>query len=494
MHPVSGMGMIEVSRTRMRHWHVWQQQMDGSRRYSKIYCKTQAGADALTAGRGALSSSARQLLILLDGERDFDELSRIFGEETLYRVLPFLESQGFVEPLKEHTTAQNESLAPTTVARTTVLPTTVLQPAVPTVTQVAEPPATVSAPSPVQASAKSPRFLAVPIAILASLATAAAIVNWVFEREQHAAESPQQTQDVTRPATPAVTASKPPSSGAGSSAPNTGVQTAQIDSSDANAQPTHPPPTVKPALPPLGPANSVQGSVPTIEKGSPPVARGKANAETTSSSSTLAVSDASPLSVQPSARPAQRSKVASDSTVQASKPSTEQAKTPPDGSSAQGVPRPKTAAESASATTQEPPTRPEPSSAAVQGTLALAAPDHTTAQSPAPAPALVGLHVRNRVLPTISKRALDSGIYGGKLVVRLHVNLAGTVERVELVSANPPEVYGPDVQHALEQWTFEPPSNPAQFTLDLDFRQQPPQPVSNTEKPAETPQSATSSQ
>jgi len=97
------------------------------------------------------------------------------------------------------------------------------------------------------------------------------------------------------------------------------------------------------------------------------------------------------------------------------------------------------------------------------------------------------LQVRSRVLPGISKRALQNGIYAGHAVVRLHINSSGTVERVELVSATPPEVYGPDVQHALEQWTFEPPSNPAQFTLELDFREQPPAAPIAPDKPADTP-------
>jgi len=471
--------------------------MDGSRRYSKIYCKTQAGADALTAGRGLLSSSARQLLILLDGERDFDELSRIFSEETLYRLLPFLESQGFVEPLNERETAQRETPAPPSTTRTgipTFVPTTALPTAVPTVTQatvstiaqVAAPPATLSEHLPLQPSAKSPRFLAVPIAILVSLATAAVIVNWVFEREQHADESAQHAQDVAAAsATPATTAGKPPSSEAGSLRPSSGSQPAQGNALAENSESTHVPVAATPVRSGAGQPSSAEASSPAGEKRSPPALRGRTDEEPASSSTKAFASDKSVPSTEASVRTAPRSKVAiSDAGLEVSKLSLPPAKTQANESSERLALRAKVNTESASIETKEPHANPDGTPATGQGTLAVATPDHATEQ----APATVGLHVRTRVLPSISKRALDAGIYGGTAVVRLHINSAGAVERVELVSANPPEVYGPDVQHALEQWTFEPPSNPAQFTLDLDFRQQPPaSPASASNKSGDGP-------
>ena len=465
--------------------------MDGSRRYSKIYCKTQAGADALTAGRGALSSSARQLLILLDGERDFDELSRIFGEETLYRLLPFLESQGFVEPLNGGATAQDEPPAPPTTTRlgiSTALPTTVLTPE-PTVTQVAAPPATLSEPLPAQVSAKSPRFLAVPIAILLSLATAAVTVNWVFEREQHAAENPQPAQDGAQAVLDAGKSGKPSSSGTGSVASSSAVRTAPKDSSGANSEPTRSPSPAAPMPATAGQSGSPQASAPAADTGLPLALRGRTNAELTSGPSKTVTSEAIAQGSETNSRPAQRAKAISDSTLEASKKSVPAAKMQPADSEARAAPRPKAPTESASDDDKGIQTQSDTSTAARQGTLALAAPDHASAQNPAPAPAVAGLHVRSRVLPAISKHALESGIYGGKAVVRLHVNTAGAVDRVELVSATPPEVYGPDVQQALEQWTFEPPSNPAQFTLELDFRQQPPTAPPPATAPAPAPAS-----
>ena len=463
--------------------------MDGSRRYSKIYCKTQAGTDALTAGRGALSSSARQLLILLDGVRDFDELSHIFGEETLYRLLPFLESQGFVEPMNERATAQNDPAAPSTTRRsdTPTAASNTIQTPITTVSQVVAPPATLSEALPVQRSAKSQRFLAVPIAILVSLATAAAIVSWVFERELHDPENPPQVQASAKPPASAGDASKQPLASAGSIAPGAKPRTAQSDSSSAISEPTHPPAPVAAVPLPSVQLNPMQASAPVGETGSLLASRGKTNSESTVSSSKSVMSEAAAQSNEANSRPAQRAKAVSDSTLDASKQSAPAARTQLVESAARVVARPKAATDPAKDSAKESATQSDISSATRQGTLALAAPDHVAAQSPALALATTGLHVRSRVLPGISKRALESGIYGGKAVVRLHVNSAGAVERVELVSAIPPEVYGPDVQQALQQWTFEPPSNPAQFTLELDFREQPPAPAASASKPPDGP-------
>ena len=465
--------------------------MDGSRRYSKIYCKTQAATEALTAGRGVLSSSARQLLILLDGQRDFDELARIFGEETLYRLLPFLESQGLVEPLNERSTAtaQVETASPTTTTRidiTTALP---VEPTVtPTVTQVVAPPATLSEPLPVQMAAKSPRFLAVPIAILVSLATAATIVNWVFEREQHPVENPQPAQEPAKPAVSAGNSAMPPQSSSGAAAPSTGIQRAKNEPSAVNSEPIHSPSSAALSLPPsVQSSPAQQASAPIGEASLPQPLRGKASPESSSSVPKPVTSAVIAKSNETNTGPAQRTRAESDLTADAPKQSTPTTRTQLAETGSRIAPRQKAVAESASVSAKGSPTQTDTSSVAQQGTLALAKPDHDTTQNPASAPAATGLHVRSRVLPSISKRALESGIYGGKAVVRLHVNSAGAVDRVELVSATPPEVYGPDVQQALEQWTFEPPSNPAQFTLELDFRQQPPTPSASASKPPDGP-------
>jgi hypothetical protein len=121
------------------------------------------------------------LLILVDGQRDLRELSGIFGEDALNRLLPQLESQGYVRDLSE--------------------------PPPPEPPQVLEPPGLGETPGPASelrafagpAHSEEPaavrgeapkRYLAVPIAVGASLLTALGIVYWIFAREQSVAESP----------------------------------------------------------------------------------------------------------------------------------------------------------------------------------------------------------------------------------------------------------------------------------------------------------------
>jgi len=78
----------------------------------RIYSKTAQGAAALNAARGAVSSSARQLLILIDGRRDVGELRGIFGEETVSRLLPQLEAQGYVKRVRDSTRTPPPTISP----------------------------------------------------------------------------------------------------------------------------------------------------------------------------------------------------------------------------------------------------------------------------------------------------------------------------------------------------------------------------------------------
>jgi len=280
--------------------------------------------------------------------------------------------------------------------------------------------------------------LAVPIAIAASLLTASALVNWIFEREQHVREVPP-AQDAAPQKSSAVT----PGNRSGA-APTAGALPTEI------APPAPPPAAPQPqtpsralSLPPVqAPPATPDAAAQTVETGTLVLRATKAPPpEANAAGSIPPVTEASARSTETTSRSAPRAKAAPEPVASASKPAPTRAVD----------------------TTIKPATVPPGPG-----------PEATAPQATPPAPAVSMLHVRSRVLPTISKRALQSGIYGGSAVVRLHINSKGAVERVELVSANPPEVYGPDVQQALEQWTFEPPSNPAQFTLELDFRQQAP--------------------
>jgi protein TonB len=80
------------------------------------------------------------------------------------------------------------------------------------------------------------------------------------------------------------------------------------------------------------------------------------------------------------------------------------------------------------------------------------------------------LKVRSQVMPQLPKLAMDLGIASGHVVVVLKVSPEGTVERVELVSASPPQVYDTAMEHAFQQWTFEPLGIPGRMTVEIEVR------------------------
>lgn len=413
--------------------------MDGSRRITQVYCKTQSGVDALASARGALSSSARQLLILLDGQRDFDELSGIFGEDALYRLLPLLESQGYVQPMHERADAQDDQAH---------------DPEQP-------PPMPAAEVTAADKPAKSPRYLAVPIAIVASVLTALVIVNWIFSRERPAAENAQASS-----AAPAIAAAPDSGKQASTSAVTDFAKQATRESGTDLGKQAASRSAADTGKPPAGPSAPVPG------------AQSKTQQALASSPSSSVV-----LNAEPQRLPA----------LAVSPPPGQSRQRPPEApgqsneTTARAAPRPKVASETTSNAPKATATR-NVQTLPPTGSVTLGSEtDRTATQAKTPAPAVPVLNVRSRVLPAISKQALAKGIYGGKAVVRLQVGSAGTVERVELISASPPEVYGPDVQHALEQWTFEPPSNPAQFTLELEFRAQDAASPAANSKPPEGP-------
>ncbi len=50
-----------------------------------------------------------------------------------------------------------------------------------------------------------------------------------------------------------------------------------------------------------------------------------------------------------------------------------------------------------------------------------------------------------------------------------HVDPQGKVQRVELVSATPPEAYDSAMEAAFSQWTFDPPGVAGRMTVDIDI-------------------------
>jgi TonB family protein len=307
--------------------------MDASNRSFHVYGKTESGKKALKLARGALPSAARQLLILLDGQRTLGDLFSILGAEAVEGSLEELEARGYVE-LVRHFPEGDEN------------------------PQVAAPP---------PSEGRAERTHAAPRrrSALVLLAVLVAIIGvaWPFLRS--AIESTSRT-------VVAWSVASPPPAAAG------GMTTA---------------PTVKaPERPPLPVGSAHPGApVPTNDR---PLTESK-----------------------PEPRPG---------------PERQDAK-----------PQPEVVAS---------PVPSEP--------------------SPATASPAIALHVRSQVTPQIPQKARDLGIKSGHVVVILDVAPKGTVERVELVSASPPQMYDQEMQQTFEKWTFDPPGVHGRMTVQVDVAPQ----------------------
>ena len=132
--------------------------------------------------------------------------------------------------------------------------------------------------------------------------------------------------------------------------------------------------------------------------------------------------------------------------------------------------RPRTPA----STTDRAPTasKPEPKPAAPRQ-AARPSQDAVAAPPPEPLPAAAStppvLHVRSQATPQIPQQAKDLGIKSGLVVVTLLVKPDGTVDRVELVSATPPQMYDQEMQHTFEKWTFDPTAGGGRMTVQVDI-------------------------
>ncbi len=352
--------------------------MDASTRFYNVYGKTKSGASALSSTRGALSSSARQLLILIDGQRSLGDLTSIFGGEALDRSLALLETEGYVEIVR-HFPETEDSPAVDGGALT-----------------VEEAPA-----EPTNAAPR--RRSTVPV-VLAGLIAIMGII-WLFAHEVGVTQSPKVST------APAASMSGPP-------------RPAPADADEVIAAPKPSPPEPMPlpvsAEPKRSPVRAKQGLA----------------------------SDSKPIPA-----PEQR--------AGESPPATEAAPATSRPAPANANPAPGTLAVPAAATAAQPPS-------AQSGNVA--APPAVANERPAPVPAPTPvLHVRDQVTPQIPKLAKALGINSGHVVVVLHVTAKGTVERVELVSATPPEVYDQDMEQVFGKWTFDP-GQPGRMTVEVDLR------------------------
>jgi TonB family protein len=431
----------------------------------RIYGKTELGAAALNAARGALSTSARQLLILVDGQRSVQELEGIFGAEALDRLLPQLEAQGYVHFLRHAASAPPAA-----------------RPAPP-----AAPPARRPAPAaPAGAAQPPPRNrLAVFLLALGVLALSAALW-WLFgpahlpgatgaDRVADSDARAPGTLGAPAAADPPATAAPPAvpvPPGASPTAPS--VDRNAVRSRDRNRSDVRDEPRA-----PAGPAaRSTAASTPaqTAHPGTPASAPAAAPTATAPAAvSPRAVAEpAPPTAGAPPATPATPGGGVSLSvgTPVAAPASATSGTTPgtASGAASSAASGAASSAPSAAAGAPAPPASAStPAAGAPAGTpapLAAGAPPAVAR----PAAAAPVLHPRERPLPVLSRTARRAGVDSGELVVHLHVTARGTVEAVEVVRANPRQVYDPTIEQTLKKWTYDPPGVPVETNVEFVFK------------------------
>ncbi len=431
---------------------------------SIVYGKTPLGVVELSGAHGSLSLQARQLLIMIDGERSFDELCELFGEERASRTLSELKSRGFVQrkatsnsrstvsaggapptltgerfrsspPTIEQPLSDFPEVLESTPAKPLATTRLRTQPGAPPVRPTASTP-TWSAPTlsstraaPPGAAKAARSSLAKAVTVLGFIGCAAIILVGALRLRSAPDAPPAVVQTVEESASPG--APKP----------------IVFQAPDVEA----PPPVIAPrATRPTVRATASAAAPPA------PVAAATARAGADASPSASPGADlasqagapapASPVVAAPVSTPSPPPVVAMPALA-----NVERTQTKPEPASATNALVPEERTQIAKASV------PVPAAPAVQ------------AQLPAPL-AASALHVRNRVLPTISARAKRAGITEGSIEVILDVNPSGTVDRVELVSANPARIYDGQMQDALQQWTFDPPGGRARARIAFEFK------------------------
>jgi protein TonB len=94
------------------------------------------------------------------------------------------------------------------------------------------------------------------------------------------------------------------------------------------------------------------------------------------------------------------------------------------------------------------------------------APPAAPARATEPAP----LRAIERPQPRFPAAAARDGIQDGRVLAQLTVNSDGSVGRVEIVDAEPHNVFDKEVRHALSSWRYEAPGQPRQTTVELLFK------------------------
>ena len=439
-----------------------------------VYRKTGLGAAELTATHGALSSSARRVLILLDGRRTVSELADLFGAEAVERLVPELEARGFarqVDPNREDADVLTEILpglvgseaaAPGTVERrggnalawTAVAAALAIGGGVYWVT--VRPGGQVSQASQLDQAMARMR----PIDVDRTLVSAGPADTGVAE--------PQPVTEVALSGLPAVVAVPKPTAPVGlAKAAPAAATPAQRPADQTDAQEPSPGAEAKPAAP--APSATDTAAVAAAKPDAPAAAPAQA-------------STAAPTPVQ---APTQAPPPAAASTPAPAMPQ----KAPPMAAAApvpvKATPIVVAAAVPVKATstavTLVDIARDERAAGAAAADAARAGPTPATVGAPPtqvaavappvqPASGPVTLHPVRHDPPEFPIRAARDRVQQGHVVARIWVTADGGVDQVDIVSASPPRVFDQEVRRALSLWTFEPPGRAVNQTVELNFK------------------------
>jgi protein TonB len=92
------------------------------------------------------------------------------------------------------------------------------------------------------------------------------------------------------------------------------------------------------------------------------------------------------------------------------------------------------------------------------------------APPPVPAAPTTAANPITRVPVTFPLAAINRGISEGTVRARLTINAAGAVTDVNILAADPPQVFNRAATAALENWKFNPGADKRTYEVEVDFK------------------------
>jgi protein TonB len=98
------------------------------------------------------------------------------------------------------------------------------------------------------------------------------------------------------------------------------------------------------------------------------------------------------------------------------------------------------------------------------------APQAREEPKPAPPPPTTAANPITRVPVTFPLAAINRGIESGVVRARLTINAAGGVTEVNILSADPPQIFNRAATVALEAWKFNPGADKRAYEVEIEFK------------------------